>query len=305
MGFIALAKNQEIKAFVSGPLFDSDRRTSTGIPYPKITIVTPSYNQGQFLERTILSVLNQNYPKLEYMVVDGGSTDGSVDLIRKYERHLAWWVSEKDEGQSHALNKGFSRATGDLVGWQNSDDIYLPGAFFRAAELYLREPQVDIWFGNRLDVDEQDNVIGEGRFVPFSVVGYLYEGMSLSNQSVFTRRTLFSRIGMLDQTLQVAMDYEFFLRAGLKGARFRRVPDYLGAIRRHGASKTNTLWSSKMEKECELIHQRYGRKNYLGGPLKIYSFFRRAIYYFLQGDWTYLLNGLRRRVGPSVHDAVA
>src|SRR5687768_13083798 len=103
---------------------------------PKISIITPSYNQGRFIEETILSVINQNYPNLEYIIIDGGSTDNTVEIIRKYEQHLAYWVSEKDGGQSEAINKGFKKATGDIVCWINSDDFFMPGALSKVADCF-------------------------------------------------------------------------------------------------------------------------------------------------------------------------
>jgi glycosyltransferase involved in cell wall biosynthesis len=114
----------------------------------KISIITPSFNQAQYLERTIQSVLDQNYPDLEYIIIDGGSVDGSVDVIKKYEKNIAFWVSEKDGGQTDALNKGFKKATGEIIGWQNSDDIYLAGSFEKISQVFNELPDTDIVFGD-------------------------------------------------------------------------------------------------------------------------------------------------------------
>ncbi len=260
--------SHEIKDFVSQHRFDKAPSPCRDDGYPNLTIVTPSFNQAQFLERTILSVLNQRYPELEYIIIDGGSTDGSVEIIRKYERWLASWVSERDAGQSDALNKGFRRATGELVGWQNSDDIYLPGTFREVAEMFVAHPACDIMFANRLDVDDQ---------------------------STFWRRNLFAKIGMIDDSYHLAMDYEFFLRAARKHARFKHVRRYWGASRKHGSSKESTLFATRMAPECDRVDQMYGGKTRWALPLKMYALVRRCLYYLWQGDWDYVARGLRRR----------
>jgi glycosyltransferase involved in cell wall biosynthesis len=287
--------SHEIQEFLSQRRFDNAPSHRQDRVHPKLTIVTPSFNQAPFLERTILSVLNQAYPALEYIIIDGGSTDGSVEIIKKYERWLTSWVSERDAGQSDALNKGFRRATGELVGWQNSDDIYLPGTFREVAEIFVAHPACDVVFANRLDVDGADTVIGESRFTPFSVVGHWYDGMSLSNQSTFWRRDLFAKIGMIDVSYHLAMDYEFFLRAARQHARFKHVRRYWGASRKHGSSKESRLFATRMGPECDRIDRMYGGKTRWAMPLKAYALVRRCLYYLWQGDWDYVIRGLRRR----------
>ena len=150
--------SQEIKEFVSKPLFDEKVLLNKDPSRPKISIVTPSYNQAEFLERTILSVLNQNYPNLEYIIIDGGSTDSSAEIIKKYERYLTYWVSEPDDGQADAINKGFAKATGDILAWLNSDDLYLPGALLKVKESF-QNAGIAFLYGHSILVDKEDRVI--------------------------------------------------------------------------------------------------------------------------------------------------
>ena len=286
---------EEIRCFVTTPLFDEKVTLDKDPSWPKISIITPSYNQAEFLEKTILSILNQNYPNLEYIIIDGQSDDSSLQIIRKYEKYLAYWVSEKDRGQVYALNKGFSKATGQIIGWQNSDDIYMPFAFTQIAELFLKHPHVDVVFGNTICIDENEGAIGEIRFTPFSALAHLYEGMSINNQSSFWRKDLFSRIGMLDTRLQFSMDYEFFLRAARKNAKFRLLRSYLGAFRTHPTSKSSTI-AHVSQIDHAHISCMYKHSLVFSHLLKIISLLRRSVYYIVQGDIDYVLAGLVRRL---------
>jgi len=290
-------KDEQIKDFVSKIYFSEEIIFKKNSFFPKISIVTTSFNQKQFIERTILSVLNQNYPNLEYIIIDGGSTDGSISIIKKYEKYLTFWVSEKDRGQSEGLNKGFKRATGEIVGWQNSDDIYLQGSFLKIVNLFKKSLKTDVVYGNRFDIDENENIIRESIFTKFSKIVYQYDGISLGTQSTFWRRELFSKIGYLDTDLHFAMDYEFFLRMATKGARFKFLPYYLGAMRRHRAAKTEMfLGTPPHQKELKKIDKEYGRKKLFNFPLKIYSLIFRIVNYSLQGDLKYVFKGLIRRL---------
>ncbi|MDP2947206.1 MAG: glycosyltransferase family 2 protein [Nanoarchaeota archaeon] len=289
--------DQEIKEFISKPVFDERILLSQDKSYHKISVVIPSLNQGKFLEKTILSILNQNYPNFELIIIDAGSKDGSLEIIKKYQKYVAYWLSEKDRGQSDGLNKGFSRATGDVVTEQDADDIYLPGAFYKINELFKKYPGMDVIYGNRLDIDKNDKIISERRYVPFSSIVLRYDGMMLGPQSAFWKRDLFSRIGMYDLKFHLAMDYDFFVRAALSETKFKHVSYYFSAMRRHEGSKTEIhLGKLPHQKECDEIDKRYGRKKWLNFPLKIYSLLYRTVWYFLQGDGDYVLNGIKRRI---------
>lgn len=212
-----------------------------GEAYPRVSIVTPSYNQGQFIEETIRSVLLQGYPNLEYIVIDGGSSDGTVEIIRKYEPWLAYWISEPDRGQSHAINKGLRRATGEILSWLNSDDVLLPGTVRRAVERLRGDEQIDVVYGrlNRIDSRSQPLPTPE---LPKDRLEFGAEtviGECIVNQpGCFWRREVMDRVGLLNEDLHYAMDYEFWVRMILAGARFKRLPETVANFRLSSDSKT-------------------------------------------------------------------
>lgn len=290
--------DKEIRNFVSKPLFDPDILLKKDPAYPKISVITPNYNKAEFLERTILSVLNQNYPNLEYIIIDDGSTDDSLGVIKKYEKYLIASVGNKNQGQSAALNKGFERATGEIIGWQNSDDIYLEDAFRKAIQYFKRYPWVEVIYGDRLGIDEKDQINGaEIRFTKFSRIIYQYDGISVSNQSAFWKKQVFDKIGMLDPKLKFSMDYEFYLRAAVKGIKFKYVHDCFGAARRYPTNRTDVfIGTPPFKAELDSIDERHGRKKWLNLPLKIYSLIYRIINYALQGDLDYVMRGPMRRL---------
>lgn len=215
-----------------------------GSPWPHISIVTPSYNQGQFIEETIRSVLLQGYPNLEYIIVDGGSTDDTVDIIHKYERHLAYWVSEKDRGQSHAINKGMGRATGDVLAYLNSDDMYLEGALARVASYAASHPEADLIHGRCRISDESGRKVGErvGSITQYREIIDLWEfwwrHRSFVQPEVFWTRRIASRVGLFREDLYWVMDFDYWLRILHAGGHVGFLDTEVAMFRRQPAQKS-------------------------------------------------------------------
>lgn len=224
--------------------------------FPKITIVTPSYNQGVYLEETIRSVIRQGYPSFEYIVLDGGSTDSSPEILRKYERHFAYCISQKDNGQADAISRGFSRATGDILGWVNSDDYLLPGALARIGQFFTQNPETDLAIGGGIVVDAGGGLIRKYYSFPQSFDSLLVGGQFFMQPSSFWRRSAYEAVGGLDTSLHFCFDYDLFLRL----TRIRApggIAAMLAAFRIHEQSKTSTIWNTVALPELEQIREHH------------------------------------------------
>jgi len=281
--------SQEIKEFVSKPFFNEKIILKKDPSYPKISIVTPSYNQAQFIERTILSILNQNYPNLEYIIIDGGSTDGSVEIIRKYEKYLAYWISEKDKGQSYAINKGFKMATGELIGWQNSDDIYLPETFRYVAEL-VKKKNYELIFGDIVIIDEEDRPIRTLRYGPWPRFMLKNSGMSFANQATFWARGLQQKSGPLREDLHYAFDGEFFYRLVISTKKIKHLPEVMACFRVQPTAKAKDIENYSKEFEIVKAVHKFKRGNVF---LKLADKLMRSVYCLLKGNILYLVSPVK------------
>lgn len=282
---------QGLADFVARPTFDESVLLNKDTSFPKISVVTPSYNQAVFLERTILSVLNQNYPNLEYIIMDGGSTDGSVEIIKRYEKYLAYWTSAKDKGQTDAINQGLRRATGTLLAFQNSDDVFAPGALAEVAKAYQQTPHVEVFHGHLIFIDEHDKPFEILKTIPFSGLAQVIEGMQIHNQAFFFAKKLCERHGYLDEQFTFAFDYEIMARWGnQRDVSTRLLNQVWGGFRHHSATKTHNT-SDVGRREHAQIQAKYKPmlKNILPEGLTYRLLrLRKLAYFVLSGDFAYL-----------------
>jgi len=205
---------------------------------PKITLVMPSYNQVAYLEEAIRSVLDQNYPNLEFILLDGSSTDGSLDIIQRYANQLHYWHSQPDQGQADALKQGFARATGDLMGWLNSDDVLLPGAIEHIIQAYHANPSGGLFTGNLLWIDSQGRILRCKRH-PSQAYFFIRRGIfAITQPGSFFKREDYSAVGGLNETLRYVMDADLYIRMLAQGTRHIHVNAWLSGFRRQDASKT-------------------------------------------------------------------
>lgn len=227
---------------------------------PTVSIVTPSFNQGGFIEKTLKSVLEQDYPKLEYFVQDGASRDSTVDVLQRWESRLSGWTSERDAGQSQAINRGFMRTRGEIMAWLNSDDLLLPGALNTVVDYFSRHPEVDVVYGNRLLIDEDDLEIGRW-IIPGHDSAVLSWADYVPQETLFWRRQIWDKTGgRVDESFQFAMDWDLLLRFRDAGAKFGHIPRFLGAFRIHARQKTSAkihdLGLQEMDRIRERLHGR-------------------------------------------------
>ncbi len=248
---------------------------------PTVALVTPSYQQGAFIRATIDSVLGQAYPKLRYVVMDGGSTDETLDILASYGDRLDWW-SGRDRGQADAINKGFARVDGEIMGWVNSDDLLLPGTLAHVARFFRDHPEIDLVYGHRIIIDERGQEVGRWvlpRHDPAALALTDY----VPQETMFWRAALWNALGPLDTGFHYAMDWDLLLRAQRAGFRFRRLPRFLGCFRVHGEQKT--AQTTELTQEMDQL-----RAAHFGRPISQREISRGLRFYQLRQlvcDWRY------------------
>lgn len=272
-----------------------------------ISIITPSFNQGKYIERTILSVLSQSVSDLEYVVVDGASHDNTLDILAHYASQLRY-ISEKDHGQTHAINKGLKMTSGNIIGWLNSDDVYYPHALKAVEEFFTAHPDIDVVYGKADYIDEYDQFI-ESYPTENWDVERLKQICFLAQPAVFFRRRVLDRCGMLDENLKYCMDYEFWLRLALHKQKFSYLPSLLATYRLYPETKTVSKAAEAQLEAIMMLHQKLGyvpvnwliyqavvtvrKKTNLSMPQKRYIFSLFIVAVFLGFRWNGFFNGIK------------
>lgn len=301
--------SEQIRQFVSRPSFDPDIVLKLDPRYPRISIVIPSYNPGQFLEQTLLSILNQNYPNTEIIVMDGGSTDGTLEIIKRYEPYIARWVSEPDGGQFDAICRGLEVASGEILAYQNADDLYVPFVFETVAREF--RGGADLLYGNTLVIDSENNILREFRNVPASLSCLFYSASHIPSQAAFWERAINQQLlvelkgSPLVQRIHFGMERFIFGLALAVARRPLLLRRPLGCFRIHSSSKTFqeagpevTKESSRARVENRLMVREFVQRGYIS-PFSwtsgLYCWVRHLGYLLLQGD----LGQIRRILGKA------
>jgi len=259
-------------------------------PAPTISIVTPSFNQGRFIERTLYSVVAQNYPALEYVVQDAGSSDETVEILRRYEGSLHHWASEPDEGQGDAINRGFAHTSGEIMAYLNSDDMLLPGSLAYVARYFGEHPDVDVVYSHRMIVDEHDRHVGSW-LLPRHDSDELTFLDFVPQETLFWRRSAWDAAGgQIDAEMHFALDWDLLLRMRESGAKMVRLPRFLGVFRTHESQKTRTL------EDLYLIETAALRQRVHGRGMSHDEAFVRAAPYMRRHVAYHLLHRLRARL---------
>ncbi len=265
-----------------------------------ISIVTPSFNQAEFLERTLRSVLAQRDFVHEYFVIDGGSTDGSAEIIARHADQIDYWVSEKDKGQGDAIHRGFQRATGDVLYWLNSDDVLLPGALRAVQAAFDAKPDLDVVTGHGVFIDGDDRIVSVRRRPPDSPRRMRWGYLRVNQPCCFFRRRLYETVGGIDQELQCVLDTELWYRFASRNTQWGSVDAYLAAMRLHSQTKGATL-RDRYQQERDLMKQRHPQFT----ASKLRHSLGRAAYYISQigsGRAIQSRNDARRMVGKRLDE---
>lgn len=222
---------------------------------PLVTIVTPSFNQASFLEETILSVLRQDYPNIEYIIMDGGSTDGSVEIIKKYAKRLAYWASAKDHGQTDAIAKGFARSKGEYLAYLCSDDLLEPSAISISVDYHLKHPDVGLTFGDRARIDGKGNIYSLQRYPQFRP-WFLRWFFNMPQETTLFKRSVFDAVGGFDESLRMVMDYDLWCKIN-KISMIRHIPAVLGRFRVHSNNKSTHFSKQLNQRKIDPLFGEY------------------------------------------------
>ena len=278
------------------PMSANEAKGSTDPSLPLVSIVTPSLNQVAFIEQAITSVLDQDYPNLEYIIIDGGSTDGSVEIIRKYADRLVYWVSEPDSGHADAINKGFAKSSGEIIAWLNSDDVYLPGAITSAVQAFQKHGYPDLIYGDAYAIDEHGNPLGERRLTPMDRFDFLGNGNCLAQPATFWTRRIYDQVGGIDTNYYFQLDLDFYIKV-VDAGKIKHVRGYFAKVRMQPEGKM-TKADDVRKSDLVLLRDRYIHERGLGRLRYSKKFLlpRMFLRYALQGELLYAWKKTWRRV---------